>query len=394
MMLKKYHELSLNKSSILLCLIFLSFNYTHSQQSFDSLHIKQAKHYFNTVIVVDGYKKPNREFTDTSDALSKRLKSYGIKQTSIYFQTPIYTKDKPNYDSCIIKNTHLLLTGNFVSLRPLFDGISKHNLIKSGIGIRYIYNSGKKGVWFADLSPFFSKDLTDNSKNIFRLASTFLYSHNTSEKLNWRIGITKSFLWGNRYYLPFIGVRIGRLDKTHLSIQFPRNISFNFPIRDKFLISAYSRPQGGVFLFSNNDSLYYRSNVKTFNFTRFEINTGLRFDVRLNTNFNFYFAGGLSTRNSIYFYSDNANQQHNKIYSTYFYSKKPSSGLYFNLGMVIIFGKNKTSYFNRNIYDAIDLGNLLSPNVTGNPEISLNPGKKSSNKNLKSIADLIDYTDF
>src|SRR4051812_4881604 len=106
-----------------------------AQNSFDSLKIKLPKHYFNTLIVLDAYRKPDRAFKDTSDVISKRLKSYGIKQFTFSFLTPIFTKDKTQADGTI-QNTHLLLTGNFLSLRPVFDGLANHNLIKFGMGMR------------------------------------------------------------------------------------------------------------------------------------------------------------------------------------------------------------------------------------------------------------------
>ena len=365
-----------------------------SQNAFDSLGIKLPKHYFNTVLVLDGYRKPDKTFNETSDALSKRLKSYGIKQFTFSFHSPLYTKDKTNVDGTI-QNTHILLTGNFMSLRPVFDGLGEHNLIKLGIGLRYIFNTGKKGVWFVDVSPFITRDITyPSSKPYYRLASTIVYSHNVSDKLNWRLGVTKSFMWGNRLYLPFIGLRIGRLDKINLSLQFPRSLSLNFPIGSKLIISVYTLPQGGMFNFSNQDSLYFKHTAATFHFTRYEINTGLRFDVRLLNNFNFYIATGLSSRNNITFYSENANKRRSGLYNVYFYSKNIAPSLYFNFGLVLKFGKTKAFYNTKNIYDVINLNNTIDPNNNGNAQIPLTPKKKKSDLNLKSVQDLVDYNDF
>lgn len=367
----------------------------NAQTSFDSLKIKQPKHYFNTIIVADGYRKPNKPFDDTLDALSKRLKSYGIKQFNLYFHAPVYTKDKIGSDSNVIKNTHLLVTGNFVSLRPVFDGVSAHNLLKIGLGLRYIFNTGKKGLWFVEMSPFVTFDASYESKPYYRMASTVIYSHNVSETFNWRIGASKSFLWGNRYYLPFVGFRFGRLDKVNLSIQFPRRISLNIPMGSRVLFGLYIRPQGGMFNFSNQDSVYKKDPDETFHFARFEMNTGFRFDFKVNPHFNFYVASGLSTRNNITFYSDNANRGRQAAsYNTYFYTKKTDPTLFFNFGLVLIFGKTKSYYYNTTIYDAIDLNNTLDPNGNGNAQIPLTPKKKVSQSNLNAISDLIDYNDF
>lgn len=359
----------------------------------DSLKIRLPKHYFNTVVVLDSYHKPNRSFRDTADALSRRLKSYGVRQLSLSFHAPLFTRDKTMADGSI-RNSHILLTGNFVSLRPVFDGLSNHNLVKLGVGIRYIYNTGRKGVWFVDVSPFVTRDMTyPSSKSYYRLASTIVYSHNVSGNFNWRLGATKSFMLGNRLYLPFVGIRIGRLDKINFSVQFPRSLNLNIPLGGKVIFSVYMRPVGGMFNFSNSDSLYYKRSTTTFHFSRHDLNTGARFDIRLSRNFNFYVASGISSGNRIAFYSDNANRRR-VFYNTYFYSKRIAPSLYFNFGLVLRFGKTRSYYNNKNIYDAVNLNTTLGQNSDGNVQIPLTPKKKTSDLNLKLIEDLVDYNDF
>jgi hypothetical protein len=387
---KQKHNLSL-LAFLGLVLLLPKLN---AQSTYDSLKIKLPKHYFNTVIVLDAYRKPNKSLTDTSEILSRRLKSYGIKQFNFSLHAPLYTKDRTNADSSI-RNTHLLLTGNFVSVRPTFDGISDHNLIKFGIGMRYIYNTGEKGVWFVDVSPFVTRDIAyPTSKPYYRLASTIVYSHNSSASFNWRVGVTKSFMWGNRLYLPFLGLRVGRLDKTHFSIQFPRSISLDVPLGSQIMMSLYSRAQGGMFNFSNADSLYPNTSVSTFHFARREINSGFRFDFRLSKNFNLYVATGFSTRNNMTFYSDKANQKtRGSYYNKYFYSEKAPASLFLNFGIVLKFGKTRSYYNNKNIYDAVNMNNSVENNNNGNVQIPLSPRKKSD-FNLKSVQDLVDYNDF
>lgn len=360
------------------------------QPAFDSLGVKLPRHYFNTVVIVDGYSKPDKKI-DTNNLISKRLKSYGVKQFYLSFYTPILTHVEEDAVTHVLSNSHLLLTGNLISLKPVFGGLPVHRLTKFGLGVRYIYNTGKKGVWFFDVSPFLTRDATYASKPYLRLASTFIYSHNVNEKFNWRLGVTKSFMWGNRFYLPFIGLRIGKLDKVNLSIQFPRNIQLNFPLSPMWLLSVYTRPQGGMYNYANSDSLYFRRNARTFHFTRAELNTGFRIDGRITSNFNFYFATGISSKNNITFYSETANPAKRKIpYYSYFYAKNIAPSLFFNLGVVFRFGKTRTYLNNRNIYDAIDLNNTLDGNRSN--QIPITP-KKQSALNLKGIEDLVDYND-
>ncbi|MDO8999355.1 MAG: DUF6268 family outer membrane beta-barrel protein [Bacteroidota bacterium] len=388
----------IGKVLIFIGTIFLFNTEIKSQANFDSLKIKLPKHYFNTVINLDSYRKAKQDFTDTTDFLAKRLKSYGIKQFSASFYTPLFTDITEGKGKGITKSTHVLLTGNFLLLQPKFSGISQHTLLKTGIGIRCIFNSGKKGVWFVDASPFITKDITYVSKGYFRAASTIVYSHNPNEKFNWRIGITKSFMWGNKNYWPFLGIRIGKLDKVNLSIQFPRSINFNIPVGPKLTMSLYTKPQGGMYNFSNRDSLYYISNDATFSYTRYELNTGFRADVRVSNRFNFYVATGFCSKNNVTFYSETANKSRPRLpYKKYFFSENLGPTLFFNAGLVFKFGKSRSFYNEKNMYDVMDLNNTIgvgdNNQSAGNPQIPITP-KVKKNLNLSSIQDLIDYNEF
>ncbi|MEO6303181.1 MAG: hypothetical protein ABIP51_08410 [Bacteroidia bacterium] len=379
--------------------IFLFNPQIKAQAKLDSLKIKLPKHYFKTVINVDGYRKASQAFADTNDFLAKRLKTYGLNQFSLSFYTPIITDTEVDTVKHITKNTHILITGNYMRLQPVFNNIKQHDLVKMGVGMRFIFNTGKKAVWFFDVSPFVTRDVTYPSEAYFRMASTIVYSYNVSEKFNWRVGATKSFMWGNKNYWPFLGIRIGRLDKTNLSIQFPRSINLNVPIGPKWTLSAYTKPQGGMYNFSNHDSLYYIGNDATFSYTRYELNTGFRADLRMNDKFNFYFAFGTSSKNNITFYSEKANKDKPKLppYKTYFFSQNLGPTLFINCGMTFKFGKTRTFYKDRNMYDVMDLNNTIdvgdNNNGIGNPQIPITP-KSKKDVNLNSIQDLIDYNDF
>lgn len=380
------------------------------QTTFDSLRLKQAKHYFKTVVFVDSYSKANQKFVNqkkqdlrsvNDSVLDKRLGSFGLKQFSVGFYTPVYTETHYNRDSTTFSNTHYLLTGNFISLQPNFDSLAKpHTLLKYGIGLRIIRNTGKKGVWFIDIQPFKTTDITTSTSNGYRrMANSFIYSHNFSDKFNMRVGITKSFMWGNRYYLPYLGFRWGKLDGVHFSVQIPKNISLNVPIGDRFRFSVFTKPQGGMYSFLNNDSLYYfRPDVKVFNFTHYEILAGLRLDFILNKNFSGYVNAGTSTHCNITFYSveKNANRP-NVPYKAYFYNKNLNPTGFFNFGFVWRFGKTKSFYNDRNMYDAIDLNNTngIGDNNTGpgNTDIPIKKSVKQSKLNLDDIQDLIDIND-
>jgi hypothetical protein len=375
------------------CLVlYLALSGTcRGQGAFDSLQGKMPRHYFRTVIGLDLYRKPEVSL-DTSSKIGRKLGSFGMRQVYLSFSTPLVTKVFTGTDSSI-KNTHLLLTGNFFSLRPVFGSLDRqHRLTRNSIGIRYIYNTGKKTVWFIDVSPFVTRDATYRSRGVLRMASTLLCSVNESPTFNWRFGITKSFIWGNRYYLPFIGLRVGRLDRVHFSLQFPRSLNLTIPAGPQLVFSLYSRPQGGVFYFSNQDSLYFRSGERGFHFTRYEICTGLRADVRLGDHFAFYISSGISSANNLFFFGNEANKaQRVSRYLSYFYRASLPGTLFINAGVVLTFGRTRSYFNDRNLYDATDLNAMVDN--TGNPQLPLRPRKLRSDYNLESIEDLVEYAE-
>lgn len=378
--------------------LFLFKQLSFAQNAYDSLKIKLPKHYFKTIITLDSYSKPSKEIRDTSNYVSRRLQSYGVRQFVFSLNTPIATIERPSSDG-ISRNTHFLLTANYLRLRPIFSGISQHDLIKAGLGVRMLVNTDKKGVWFFDVSPFVTKDASYTSDPYYRIASTLVYSHNVNDHFNWRIGATKSFMWGNRLFLPFVGIRFGKLDKTHLSIQFPRAVNLNIPVSSNFRLSIYSKPQGGMFNFSNYDSIHNASATDaTLQYSRYEINSGLRADVQVCNWFNFYIALGLSTRNNITFYSDKSNSRTSGLpYTKYFYQKNTAPSGFGNIGLVFKIGKTRSYYNNRNLYDAIDMNNNIgnTENIgNDNTQIPKQKEKLKNNINLESVQDLIDYNDF
>lgn len=365
---------------------------------------REPKHFFNTTGVLDYYNKPDVDLNlKDSNQVSKHLKSYGISQTCLNFLAPIATANWYNNDSSVNSNFHLLLSATAYYLQPKFDGISLHTLAKYGLGLRAIYNTGKKSIFFIETTPFVTQDVTKNAESIpaYRMAGTILWSYSPKPNFNFRLGGTKSFLWGNRYYLPFIGLRFGRLDKLNISVQFPKNISLNIPFSNMVRLSIYSKPQGGLFNFSNHDTIYKISNDKTINFGRYELLTGARLDVVPANWINFYIATGFSTKNYIAFYSSNYNKDNQNNALGEFYFDNPKNTIFLNFGLVIRLGKTKSFINNHNLYEAHDINNSIDPgdnNVNpGNGSISIPKTKNEktvSGLKPNEVQDLIDIYDF
>lgn len=387
-------------SFMLSLLLSLSF---YAQTDKNGKKKKEPKHFFNTTGVIDYYNKPEVDLNlKDSNKISQHLKTYGISQTVFNFFTPLATANWYNKDSSVNSNFHLLLSGTAYYLQPIFKGISVHTLAKYGMGIRAIYNTGKKSIFFLETTPFVTQDITKGaeSKATYRMAGTILWSYSPKPYFNLRLGGTKSFLWGNRYYLPFIGLRFGRVDKFNFSIQFPRNISLNIPFGNIVRMSIYTKPQGGLFNFSNKDTIYKVGNDKTINFGRYELLTGTRIDVVPTRWLSFYTAIGFSTRNYMAFYSDSYNSDNKNDALGEFYFNNPKNTIFLNFGLTIRLGKTKSFINNQNMYEVHDLNNSIDPgenNVNpgnGNIPIPKKKNEKSPQLKFSEVSDLIDIYDF
>lgn len=356
--------------------------------------IKPAKHYFKTNIYTDFYSTSKHDLLGRS-FVSKKLKTYKLNQSIIGFNTPIYTKDYYKKDSTRISNIHLLLTGSYAVVSPIFSGISNHHLSKTSIGLRMIYNSGKSGTWFLDISPFVTQDNGYDFTTRYRAAYSIIYNYTYTKNASIRAGLTRTFTFGNRYFIPYIGLRLGSVNGFNFSIQFPRSISINFPIGKYVRTSIYTKPQGGVYSFANTDELYYLNNDRSINFGRYEYLLGSRFDVNPNKLIGFYLGAGISSQNGISLFSESYNKNNNGKLN-HFYSEKLSGALFVNVGLTIKFGKTKSIYNNYNLYDAIDLNNSSEAgdtNInTGNSEIPKSHPKLKEVK-LSDMQDLIETQD-
>jgi hypothetical protein len=200
-------------------------------------------------------------------------------------------------------------------------------------------------------------------------------------------------MYGNRFNLPYVGIRIGKLDGVNLSIQFPRSVSFNIPIGRHIKTSLYTKAQGGMYSFANTDSIYYLNNDKSLNFGRYEFVGGTRLDILPSRFFNFYLSTGLTTQNNIVLFSESFNKD-NKGQLNSFYREKLKGSLFVNFGLVFKFGKVKSIYNNYNLYNAHDLNSVDGNNINqGNNQV---PAKESKIKHVAptEVQDLIDVQDF
>jgi len=369
----------------------------------DSVHIRLPKHYFPTILLLDYYQKPEDQIVlkpyASGERVGKKLKSYQVQQGIFAFSVPFFTRDKLRKDSAMASH-HLLFTGYFMTFNPNFSGLeTDHRLVKNGLGIRYIYNNGKKSIFFVDVSPFVTYDKSNPSETrVARNASLFVWNYMVSPKFSLRVGIAKTFLWGNRYYLPYLGFRVGFPDKIHFSFQFPRAIALNIPLKSKVRFSLFTRPMGGFFTLSNQDTLYAANldNNKYVMLGRYEFLSGIRLDINPVSWFSFYISAGRSARNYLALYSLQYNKGEPFDYKSFFDYKLQGSS-FINAGLTFFFGKTRSYYQRSNMYEMMDLHKTTGPGDNNAEVFQGNPAALPVRKlqdNTREISDLINSFDY
>ncbi|MGZ4028090.1 MAG: hypothetical protein ACXVDP_12415 [Bacteroidia bacterium] len=389
----------------------MAVSHTIYAQDTAAKKVKIPKHYFTPTFYSDYYSTPTTYFRSgprfnanpDQAAIAKQLRDYQYSQLTGGFYFPLVTKEKSHEDGHI-SNFHLLATGSYMVAMPRFSGISDHNLLKASIGLRGIYNSGKKGIWFFDATPFMAGDLSTSGTMVSRWASTVLYDRIVTPSFSYRVGVTRTFILGNRFHLPYLGIRVGRLDKTYLSIQFPRYASLSFPMGRKFRGSFYTKATGSLLAMGNTDTLYNGTNGisaetdKTITFGRYDGNTGMRLDFNPSSHFSLYGALGVSGVRGIAFYSNQYNPKKNVNELAPFFTQRMHGTFFLNVGLTIRIGRARSVYGNHNMYEVFNSNSSID---TGDNNINTGDGnipnetKKKTITNLKTrdIQDLVEAQD-
>ncbi len=330
--------------------------------------------------------------------IDAHLGNYKFSEANLGLYVPLYTHTKfVGSDSTDINTFHLLMTMNGLSDMPDFTGLAKqHKLYKLGVGARIIYGFGSRFVLFYDASPYVVGDRYNSQQTQqFRLASSVVLNIMVNPYFSWRIGATKTYLFGNRNYLPMIGFRAGKLDsKFYFSFQLPRYISFNFQPTPKFSWSIYSRAYGGLYNMSNGDSIY-NGRDSAIRFGQTGLANGVRLDFRTGPDFSFFVSSGFAVNNVIRFYSFSYNHDHNQQPFIPFYKSRQDPTLFLNFGLTWRFGESKRSTGNYLMYDIFSLNNDFDPgdNNMGPGNGDITPKEQMKKVQYKDVVDLIDDTD-
>jgi len=388
-------------TSFLRILILMLFA-TKGLSSPDSLDAVSKKPYIRPCIFLSHFQTPVSELRNQSF-----LADYSFKQTYAGFYAPLVTRTWYAPDQVTLPNLHILLTGNLLSTSPMFSGIRQQfNAVRLGLGGRLIYNDGKGNTWFADLSPFLSDDPSRFGRGKLRTGWSVLYNKTVSRKFSYRLGLSKTWLFGtgletrrHRFgpYFPLLGIRIGPLDGTYLSIQFPRNISLNFNFSRWMGGSVFIRPSGGIFNMHSRDLGFIGGEDSTaiLQFGRYEFLNGFRIDIRPGSVFSAFISTGASINRQVSFAKKSG------IYFDPLYASRVAPSFFLYAGVSVRFGKTRNVQQHAAMFDIFELQSTFDPGDQNMPPAGTDipPGVSTDPKKLgkiqyKDIEDLFENTEF
>lgn len=315
----------------------------------DTLHIKQIKPYIRPCIYFNHYGTPQRR--DPS------MKQYRFTQDDIGFYLPLFTHTWFNEDDVTLSSLHLLMTMDMIRYRPQLTYLNEsYSIGRLSTGVRLFYGTGNKSVFYFTFAPFVSQEFQYTERKVPRLTFVALYSRTVSKNFAYRFGLSRTYTYGTALILPVIGIRVGSVDKLHLNVQFPRNISMDLPMGKRTWFSLFSRRMGGIYNVRLQDSLLGPKGTLAV-LRRFELLNGVQFSFRTGEHFSFYVSTGFVTRRTVSF---SLNEDENHPLANYRDRKveKIPASIFFGLGLSVRFGKAKKVYNNTTMYDVFDLNNM------------------------------------
>jgi hypothetical protein len=353
----------------------------------DSAQVKPLKHYIRPCVYLNHYGTSNRRNEDK--------KQYRFAQNNIGFYLPLHTKTWLREDSVSVASFHVLGLVDMIRYKPQLSFVNEsYRIGRLSAGVRLFYSNGKKSVIYYTIAPFVSQEFQYFTRRPRgRFTSAFVYSRTVSKKFAYRLGFARTYTFGRALHLPILGIRVGELDKLHLNVQFPRNISLDFPVSKKVWGSAFSKSMGGIYNIKTQDSLLAPAGTLA-TLKRFELLNGVQFNVRASDNVSFYVSTGFATRRNVSFEFKDENGT--KTDEDRVLEKIPKS-LFLSFGLSIHFGKAKRVYNNSTMYDMFDLNtiNKMGFNETGTSDnnVPADPEKYKTDqiKNLKykDVEDLV-----
>jgi len=350
----------------------------------------EVKHYIKSALYLNTFSTPDRKVKGSPEL------SYRFSELAFGFNTPLKTITRYHEEDKTISTTHILLSGTYAaSAIDAYFTPEVKTLARLGLGFKFIHNDGQKNSFFLAINPYSAGQKNLGLRNATRLSTLFIYNRTVNPKFSFRLGVWRNYLSGSARSLPILGARFGRYEKVNFSIEFPRSLSLNVPVKNWFNFSLFSKVQGTVYNFKNEDPNFF-DRPREITLGRRDVLTGLQGNFRFGPHCSLFIAAGTST--GLITRADKIDNRAIVRRNRYEFSRQELlRAPFLQAGINIYFGKTKNLQGNTQLYDVIDMNNLYGID-DGNA--SLIDRMQDADKNLelknlqyRDIADLIDEQD-
>jgi hypothetical protein len=260
-----------------------------------------------------------------------------------------------------------------------------------------------------NVSPFIAEDNISIKNPKWRMYGDLIYSRVVNKNFSYRLGLSYTYRFGGGGLIPVVGIRIGDYNKHFLSIQFPRNISYNVKLSPKIYVGAFIRPNGGIYRFKLNkpDQTLFQNNIESKNvvMTRTDYLSGLMLNYAATPNIYLSFNTGFVYNRTVELSQNNSfnGKGGNSVFRGTGRTLNIENSVFVNLSLTFYFGKpTYSSGFSpllemkslNNTYDAGDLNNSNDAttndmNQVSDKNITKKEAKTSLEDNYKDIQDYL-----
>jgi hypothetical protein len=375
---------------LLACLVLLlSLSMLRASNADADSSLPLPKHFIKPIVFTNYFSTPYRGIENKP---GQGIRISDIAMGGVF---PIATQVKWSDDYTRMKSTHLLLSASVSGSRMDAPYTQQPVWLRRPVfGARLIYNDGLKSTWFFSVSPFAATD--GSRQRAGRFSSMLVYNKTINENLSLRLGYWRTYAFGQRRNLPILGVRLGKLDDLHISIQFPRSIQVNYPMNHHFGISVFRKPQGSLYTLKNTDAEFGEKGEFVF-LARREFLTGVQMNYNPFNNLSLQAAFGIASGTFVRSTELNASRffQNNSAFS----NDRAKPAPFIQAGLVLSFGKSKSIGGNVQLYEVIDFhtqfGNDDNQSLQNNQQIQqLKRTSEKTNLRFSDIQDLISESDF
>ena len=193
--------------------------------------------------------------------------------------------------------------------------------------------------------------------------------------------------------LPVIGARLGRYQGINVNLELPRSISLNVPVASWLQMSAFTKVQGSMYAFRNEDLNQFNRPTEIL-LGRRDVLSGLQANMRIGRMLALSVAAGACTGEVVRSEKTDRRLIGGRRYE--FSRQDLLAAPFLQTGITLYMGKSKSNGGNNQMLDVLDLNSRYGTddgNVQQNGETPFKANETLHKVQLRDVADLLEEQD-